>query len=513
MNGAEALVRTAIGAGVEICFANPGTTEIPLLQALDSVPGMRSVLGLFEGVCTGAADGYARMANKPALTLLHHGPGFANGISNLHNARRAYSPVVNLIGEHVSWHISADSPLTSDIGGLARTVSAWVSTVRNASELPLALSNAVAEALLPPGRIASLILPMDCLTGECFGPAPAVPPGSSGVVPPSTVRKVADILLLRKPAAFLLGGHALRLRGLRAAARLKASTGCRLLCGTFPARLERGAGVPAVERLPYFPEQALERLSSFDYLVLAGERAPVSFFGYPGISSSVVPAGCTCVALAEPHEDVVGALEALADEFCFSSQAAGAPSSRPHPPAGRLTSRSMAEAIAAVQPEGLIVVDEAVTSGLPHFLISAGLPPFTYLGHTGGSIGQGLPCAAGAAIACPGRRVLAFQADGSAMYTAQALWTQAREGLDVTTVICANRSYRILRIELERAGVAEPGPQTAAMTDLSRPELQWVDIAHGMGVPAVRVETAEALVRHLKEAFTEPGPRLIEAML
>ncbi len=513
MNGAEALIQTALNAGINVCFANPGTTEIPFLQALDVVPGMRSVLGLFEGVCTGAADGYARMTDKPALTLLHHGPGFANGISNLHNARRAFSPVINLIGEHATWHIAADSPLTSDIEGLARPVSAWVASVRSASDLQTAFSKAISEALSPPGRISSLIVPMDCQTEECPGPAPIAPPSPFPAVAGSRIRHVADVLRREKPTAFLLGGRALRKAGLRAASRIGATLGCRLFCSTFPARLERGAGIPTVERLPYFPEQALERLSSFDYLVLAGDREPVSFFGYPGLPSRVVPARCTPLVLAEPCEDATRALEALGEELHITGNELPASSARPQRPSGALSPRSMGEAIAAVQPEDLILVDEAVTSGLPHFLISAGLPPFTYLGHTGGSIGQGLPCATGAAIACPDRKVLAFQADGSAMYTVQALWTQAREALDVTTVICANRSYRILQIELARAGVARPGPQAAGMTDLSHPELKWVEIAHGMGVPAVRVDSAEALVHHLERAFAEPGPHLIEAII
>ncbi len=513
MNGAEALIRTALGHGISICFANPGTTEIPLLQALDTMPGMRSVLGLFEGVCTGAADGLARMTDKPALTLLHHGPGFANGISNLHNARRACSPIVNLIGEHMTWHIPADSPLTSDIEGLARPVSAWVGSARSSQALPALFADAAAEALSPPGRIASLIVPMDCLIGECSGPAPARTHTSFPAVSGSAVKRAAEAILQRKPTAFLLGGRALRVPGLRAASRIGALTGCRLFCGTFPARLERGAGIPAVERLPYFPEQALERLSPFAYLILAGEREPVSFFGYPGLPSSVIPAQCNPIVLARPDEDVVGALETLADELCSGTADQTAPLSRPQPPCGELTPRSMAEAIASIQPEGLILVDEAVTSGLPHFLISAGVPPFTYLGHTGGSIGQGLPCAAGAALACPERKVLAFQADGSAMYTAQALWTHAREDLDVTTIICANRRYRILQIELARAGVTEPGPHSASMTDLSGPELKWVDIARGMGVPAVCVQSAEELTKQLRIAFEEPGPHLVEALL
>jgi acetolactate synthase I/II/III large subunit len=513
MNGAEALIHTALMAGAKTCFANPGTTEIPLLQAMDAVPGMRSVLGLFEGVCTGAADGYARMAGRPALTLLHHGPGFANGIANLHNARRAHSPIVNLIGQHTTWHIAADSPLTSDIEGLARPVSAWVSTVHTAQELPAVFSGAISAALLPPGQIASLIVPMDCQTGECPGPMQPQALKSLPPVPASRIKSAAQALRSRKPAAILMGGNALRSHALSAAGKIAAAMGCRLFCSTFPARLERGAGLPLVEKLPYFPEQALERLSSFAHLILVSEAEPVAFFGYPGLPSRLVPEQCSPILLAEPGEDGAGALEALVDELRITSPGTPVPSGRPHRPKGELSPRSLGEAIASVQPEGLILVDEAVTSGLPYFLVSGGAPRFTYLGHTGGSIGMGLPLATGAAIACPDRKVLAFQADGSAMYTLQALWTQAREGLDVTTIICANRSYRILQIELARAGAATPGPQAAALTDLSHPELNWVDMAQGMGVPGTRVETADLLVQHLERAFSERGPHLIEAML
>jgi acetolactate synthase-1/2/3 large subunit len=480
---------------------------------MDAVPGMRSVLGLFEGVCTGAADGYARMAGWPALTLLHHGPGFANGIANLHNARRAHSPVVNLIGEHATWHIAADSPLTSDIEGLARPVSAAVFTARTAQELPAVFIDAVCSALRPPGQVSSLIVPMDSQTGECSGP---IQPRTRRLFPPvPTTRVESAALALRsgKPAAILMGGNALLTPALSAASKIAGQTGCKLLCSTFPARLERGAGLPSVEKLPYFPEQVLEKLSSFTTLILVSELEPVAFFAYPGFPSRLVPEQCTPIVLAEPGEDGAGALQALVEELRISGTEKPAHSERPHRPTGGLTPRSLGEAIASIQPEGLILVDEAVTTGLPYFFVSGGAPRFSYLGHTGGSIGMGLPLATGAAVACPERKVLAFQADGSAMYTLQALWTQAREGLDVTTIICANQSYRILQIELARAGVAVPGPQSAAMTDLSHPELNWVDMARAMGVPGVRVDTADAAVEHLEKALLEPGPHLIEAML
>jgi acetolactate synthase-1/2/3 large subunit len=511
MNGAEALVQTAVQAGVEVCFANAGTTELPLVAALDTVPGIRAVLGLFEGVCTGAADGYGRMAGKPALTLLHHGPGLANGIANLHNARRARTPLVNLIGEHVTWHVAVDSPLTTDIAALAAPVSSFVRTTRSPRELPSDFADAIACSRA--GGVASLIIPMDCLSGEAPGaaePSPIVPlagPSSAAVA------CAAQILRSGKPAAMLLGSHALGRRGLLAAARISAAAGCFLLCETFPARLERGSGLPAVEKLPYFPEQAIERLSSFACLILAGAREPVAFFGYPGIPSRLTPRGTEQIVLAQPEEDAIAALESLADELGPRACGDVTPSARPERPHGPLSPRSLGETIAALQPEGLILVDEAATSAFPYFPLSADAPPFTYLNITGGAIGQGLPCAAGAALACPDRRVLAFQADGSGMYTVQALWTMAREALDVTVVVCSNRSYHILQQEMGRAGVMEAGPQARGLTELSRPELDWVALGRGMGIPGVRVVTADALVLQLERALAEPGPYLIEAVL
>jgi len=514
MNGAESLIRTAVAAGVEVCFANPGTTEMPLVIALDTVPGMRAVLGLFEGACTGAADGYGRMSGKPALTLLHLGPGFANGIANLHNARRARSPIVNLIGDHATWHVGYDAPLTSDIVSLAKPVSAWVHTTRTANETARDGAEAIAAAIRYPGHVATLIVPSDCQQGESAGPLAPHPRQAAASVPESALSDSVTALRSGKPAALLLGGPALLERGLRAGATIAASTGCRLLCDTFPARLERGAGLPLVEKLPYFPEQAIEMLSRFAFLILAGTSAPVSFFGYPGIPSRLTPAECAPVVLSRPDEDTVGALEALAGRLnAGKDKGIAVPAGRPARPVGALTPRSLGEAVAALQPEGTIIMDEGATSGLPHFLVSAGAPRFTYLTITGGAIGQGLPCATGAAMACPDRRVVALQADGSGMYTLQALWTQAREGLDVTTIVCANRSYRVLRVELARAGVTEPGPQALALTDLTRPVIDWVELARGMGVRAARVETADALVLEFERALAEPGPNLIEAIL
>ncbi|MDH3213459.1 MAG: acetolactate synthase large subunit [Myxococcales bacterium] len=513
MNGAESLVQLAREAGVEVCFANPGTTELPLVNAFDSVAGVRAVLGVFEGVCTGAADGYGRMADRPALTLLHLGPGFANGIANLHNARRARSPVVNLIGDHATWHRAHDAPLSSDIVSLARPVSAWVETARASKDLAADFAEALAAASQPPGQVATLIVPADCQWEAAGPPARPQPIAAAPRVESARVEAVARRLRSSTAPALMLGARAPRRRGLHAAARIAAATGARLLCPTFPARLTRGAGLPHLERLPYFPEQAIESLAGVDTLVVAGTGPPVSFFGYPGVPSRL-EAPESLVTLAEADEDAVAALEDLAEALTAPRRAPAPPDlPRPESPTGALSPATLGAALALRQPEGAIVVDEGATSGLPYFLAAQSAPPHAYLALTGGAIGQGLPCATGAAVACPDRKVIALQADGSALYTLQALWTQAREGLDVVTLLCANRAYRILQVELARAGVAEPGPAARALTDLSHPAIEWTAIARGLGVPAARVETAEALLAQLDAAFREPGPRFIEAVL
>ena len=512
MNGAESLLQTAVAAGIDLCFANPGTTEMPLVAAFDTVSGIRAVLGLFEGVCTGAADGYGRMAGRPALTLLHLGPGFANGIANLHNARRARTPVVNLIGDQATWHLAADAPLTSDIVSLANPVSGWVRTNRSAEELAADAADALAAAA--EGQVATLIVPHDNQAGPAGGPVAPRPAPSPTAVSEEAVRRVAESLKRDQSAVLFMGGRALGERALRAAARVAAASGCALVCETFPARLERGAGLPATQRLPYFPEQGMAALSKFQTIILAGTRAPVAFFGYEGMPSYLVSQDQNVVALAAPEEDVPAALEALADLLGAAPNAGEVTASaRPPRPRGALSLENLAAAIASVQPEGAIIMDEGNTSSMAYFAVSAGAPRHSYLTLTGGAIGQGMPCATGAAIACPDRKVINLQADGSAMYTLQALWTQAREGLDVTTLICANQSYRILGIELMRSGVKEAGPQARGLIGLAPPPLDWVQMSKGMGVPAVRVETAEALVEELERAIADSGPHLIEIVL
>ena len=514
MNGAENLIRVALAAGVDTCFANPGTTEMPLVAALDSVPGMRAVLGLFEGVCTGAADGYARMLRRPAMTLLHLGPGLANGLANLHNARRAHSPIVNVVGDQATWHLGADAPLTSDIVSLASPMSGWVRESKSANALGDDMADAIAASLAPPGNVATLIVPSDCQWNDAGAIATPRVVAKPLQVADGTIARIATFLKSGKSVTLFLGGHALSEHGLKLAARIAASSGCSLMVETFAARIERGGGIPSPARLPYFPEQAIEALKNTGTLVLAGALEPVAFFGYPKLPSKLAPAECAVETLASLGEDVVGALEHLADAI-GAPKSVASPESKPpaRPSGGKLDQVSLGAALAALQPDGAIIVDESATSGGAYAAMASGAPPHTCLALTGGAIGQGLPTATGAAIACPDRRVISLQADGSAMYTVQSLWTQARERLNVTTLLCSNRAYRILQIELARAGTTEPGHNARTLTDLASPEIGWAEIARGLGVPGVRVETADDLVKHLEHAIKSDGPHLIEVML
>lgn len=514
--GAQALLEAAKGAGVEVCFANPGTTEMPLVLALDQVAGIRAVLGLFEGVCTGAADGWARMTGRPAATLLHLGPGLANGIANLHNARRARTPVVNWIGEHARSHRAFDAPLGSDIEALAGTVG-WVGTVGSPEEMAEASLAAVAAAMGPPGRVASLVIPADCQWSPAnVEVAPVRDLAPTAVTPDAAAITEAAGLLRRGGAVLLLGGSALSEAGLRAAARVASATGAAVWVETFPSRQERGRHLPAFPTLPYFPEQGRAALESARTLVLAGARDPVAFFKYPDQPSRLAPEATVVQVLADPDAgaDAEAALEALAAELGAPPWTAPSAERLTFVPAGAaLTPENLGQALAAATPEGAIVVNEAATTGMVwNSAWAARAAPHTMLGLTGGSIGQGLPCALGAAIACPDRKVIAFQADGSGLYTVQALWSMAREAADVTVVVCANRRYRILQYELARA-TAAPGPKAAALTDLGRPDLSWVELAKGFGVPGVAVRTDAELAEALSRAVTEPGPRVIEAVL
>jgi len=512
MTGAEILLRTAMANGVEVCFTNPGTTEMTFVTEFDAVAGIRPVLGLFEGVCTGAADGYGRMAGKPALTLLHLGPGFANGIANLHNARRARTPIVNIIGDHATWHVAYDAPLTSDIMSLASPVSGWTRAVASPEEMAGSMLDAFLAA--QKGQVATLIVPSDCQWSPVEGEVPVRAVAPRPVAAEEAVVAVAKALRAETPPVLFLGGAGLEEAGARAAARLSAATGCRVIAEGFPSRMERGGGLPSFERIGYFSQLARGQFASASALILAGTVDPVSFFGYPGEPSRMAPPDLPVYQLVGPEGDVLDALERLID-LC-NAPALGAAEALPVPdaPTGPLTPFTAGAAITALQPEGAIVVDEAATSGMGYYPVAGAALPHTYLGALqGGAIGHGLPLATGAAVACPDRRVIAFQADGSGMYTVQSLWTHAREELNITTLVCSNRSYRILQMEMARAGVMEPGPLAASLVDLSNPDLSWPQIAEGMGVPGVSVTTSDELVVELKRALSEPGPALIELIL
>ena len=515
MNGAQALIRTLTGSGVDVCFSNPGTSEMHFVAALDAVPEMRGVLCLFEGVATGAADGYGRMAGRPAAALLHLGPGLGNGLANLHNARRARTPLLAVVGDHATYHKRFDAPLESDIDALAGTVSRWVRRSARSADVAADAAEAVAAAMRPPGAISTLILPADVSWSEGAEPAPPLPVRPPASVPQETIESAAGTLRSGEPCVLLLGGPAARRPGLEAASRVAQATGARLLCETFPARLERGAGIPGIDRLAYLAEFAAEQLAGARHLILAGAAAPVSFFAYPGKASSLIPAGAEVHVLAEPADDVCGALGRLADLAAPGTKPLAREAERPELPSGdgHLTGDALAAAVGALLPEGAIVSDEANTSGLWLPGATAGAPPHDWLTLTGGSIGQGLPVATGTAVACPGRPVLALEADGSAMYTLSALWTHAREGLDITTVIFNNRSYAILNMELNRVGAEPAGDAARNLLELSRPSLDFVALANGMGVPASRASTPGEFGAQLQQALAEPGPHLIEALI
>jgi acetolactate synthase I/II/III large subunit len=513
MNGAQALIRTLVDSRVDTCFMNPGTSEMHFVQALDAVPEVESVLALFEGVATGAADGYGRMAGRPAAVLLHLGPGLGNGLANLHNARRAGTPVLNIVGDHATFHWQYDAPLQSDIDSVARNVSGWIGTPTATADVARVAAAAVAAALGPPGQVATLVLPADLSWSEGAEPEPPAAVGRRAAVADDVVDAAAKALRSGEPAALLVGGSAVREAGLVAAGRVAGATGAKLLCETFPARIERGAGLPAVERLGYLAEFAIAQLDGLRHLVLVDAKSPVSFFAYPEKPSDLVPAGCEVHVLATGSDDAVGALQHLADVVGADAPPAVAPAHRPDRPAGALNGAAVADALGALLPEGAIVSDEANTAGLWVAGATAGAPRHDWLTLCGGAIGQGLPAATGAAVACPDRKVLALEADGSAMYTLQALWTQARLGLDVTTVIFNNRSYAILNLELSRVGAEAPGPKALDMLDIGRPDLDFVELAHGMGVPATRATTAEELTDQLERSLAAEGPALVEAML
>ena len=514
MNGAQSLVDSFVELGVDTCFANPGTSEMHLVQAIDSNESMRAVLALFEGVCTGAADGYARIAGKPATTLLHLGAGLGNGIANLHNCRRAATPLINVIGDHARHHVAYDAPLTSDVESVAKPVSSWIRTSRSSEGTALDARSAYVAAMSqhpdPLGNISTLIVPADCAwgPGNIPGSAPE-PTATRAKVDPSLITTVA-----RKVDAntiLMIDGVGLNEHGCQAASAIANTTGCQLFTPTFPPVVRGAKNLRSFQRLPYFPEQILELLGKTKRLVLAGCSAPVSFFAYEKLPSYLVPESCELLHLAHRHEDVSAALIDIAQEIGAASPSVDA-RPRPDRPSGALSIRSISQAIAAQIPDDSILVADS-GGGAAVYPALSNCVDHTWMNLTGGSIGMGGPAAVGAAIAAPDTPVFALLGDGGAMYTNQYLWTAAREKLPLTSVIFANRQYNILEVEYKRLGINEIGEKAASMFDLGNPELNWVSLANAQGVPGERVQTADEFVIALDRAIQSRGPFLIEAVV
>jgi acetolactate synthase-1/2/3 large subunit len=515
MNGAESLVHTLVDSGVEICFGNPGTSEMHFVAALDREPKMRGVLCLFEGVVAGAADGYARMTGKPAATLLHLGPGFANAISFLHNARKGHQPIVNIVGDHATSHSKyPQAPLSSNIMAICGSVSDWLYQCKSAAEVAGDGARVVQAARAAPGKIATLVLPADCAWSEAGGPALPLPVAAPDKVDGAVIDRIAAALRNGKRTALLLWGACLQTAGVEAAGRIARQSGARLLHDYFTPRLTRGEGLPEVERIPYFSEEIVEFLKGLEQIVLVGAAPPVTFFAYPDKPSWVTPEGCELLTLAEPHEDMTGALQALAD--ALGARQPGRVVTRvvpDMPKHGALDADSIGAIIARLMPDNVILCDDSITCGRGLQKSLRYGPRHDWLVLTGGAIGDAPPMAVGAALAAPGRKVINVSGDGSAMYALQALWTMARERLDIVTVICANRAYNILNVELGRVGARNLGPKTLAMLDLHDPVLDFVKLAEGMGVEASRAETTTEFAAQFADAMQRRGPRLIEAVL
>ncbi|EFH09707.1 acetolactate synthase large subunit [Pseudoroseomonas cervicalis] len=513
MNGAESLVHTLLKSGVDTCFANPGTSEMHFVAALDRIPGMRCVLGLQENIVTGMADGYWRMAEKPAATLLHCGPGLANGLANLHNARRARSGIVNVVGDQATYHRPYDAQLTADTEGWARPVSAWVRTATDAKRVGADAAVAVQAARTAPGQIATLILPADTAWNEGAAPAEALPVPAIPAPDPHAVRVAARTLREKKNVLILLGGMALRGEAQALAWRIAQATGQKVLAEMSNARVERGRGRMQLERVPYPVDMAIEALKGFEHLILVNAKAPVGFFAYPNKPSIHYPETASVHVLSRYEEDGLAALRALVDELGAPEAAIPDPGPRPQVGKGAPTPEGLARTVAALIPEGGIVADESVSFGRGFYKETHAAPPHDWLHITGGAIGCGMPLATGAAIGAGGqRRVINLQADGSGMYTLQALWTQARERLPVTTIVLANRKYQILLGEYQGVG-ANPGPTAMSMLDLGNPDLDWCKLAGGMGVEAARATTLEQCADLLAQSCNHQAPFLIELMI
>ncbi|MFL6695218.1 MAG: acetolactate synthase large subunit [Ramlibacter sp.] len=513
MNGAQSLVATLLASGVDTCFANPGTSEMHFVAALDQSAGLRCVLGLQENVVTGMADGYWRMAGKPAATLLHCGPGLANGLANLHNARRAHSGIVNIVGDQATWHRPHDPPLSADTEGLARTVSGWVRTSTNAQEVGRDAADAVRAARSMGGEIATLILPSDASWDDGGEVAQALAPSPSQAPDALAVDTAAKALRSGAPTLLLLAGAAVRSAGQQLAWRIAQATGAHLMADYLAARVERGRGRLQLDRVPYNSDLAMERLARFQHIILVGAKPPVGFFAYPGKPSTQYPPTAQLHVLSRPDQDGVAALHALAEALRAPAAAIPDPGPRPQAATGAPTPEKLAQTVAALMPEHAIVSDESISYGRGFYQHTHAAPAHDWLHLVGGAIGAGLPVATGAAIGTQGRqRVISLQADGSALYTLQSLWTQARENLPCTTVLLNNRKFAILQGEYRSVG-ATPGPTALRMLDLGSPDIDWVRLANGMGVEAARATTMEQCADLLTRSFGSPAPFLIDLVV
>lgn len=523
ITGALSLLRTMAAAGIEVCFANPGTSEMHFVSALGAVPQIRPLLGLFEGAVSGMADGYARVSGKPALTLYHLGAGFTNAAANLHNARRARSPIVNVVGDHATTHKRWDSPLKSDIEALARPMSDWLRMAQSTHTLSADAAAAVAAARSHPGQIATLILPADIAWGTTVSHAAPQAVTAPAPADPAAIARVADMLREGgSRCALIVRAAAGESRGLAALQRICAATGAQPLHDMMAPRVLRGADQFAVQRIAYRAEEAVKLLEGASDVVLVGAPPPVAPFAYPQYPSWLTPDDARLAVLAHEHEDEVQALEALADALGAPALAAGHGTDAAMTahkallasgPRGPLDAAAIGRSLARHMPEGTILSEEAISNGPSLAAGTALAAPHWHLTNTGGALGQGIPVATGAAVAAPRRKVINVQADGSALFTLQALWTQAREQLDVVTIILANRSYAVLRFEIARVGAKVDEALAGNLLDIDRPDIDWVALARGLGVEATRVTTAEAFDDVLLAAMRERGPRLIEAVL
>jgi acetolactate synthase I/II/III large subunit len=512
MNGARSLVETLLASGVDTCFANPGTSEMHFVAALDQAEGMRCVLGLQENVVTGMADGYWRMAGKPACTLLHCGPGLANGLGNLHNARRAHAGIVNIVGDQATWHRPHDPPLAADTEALARTVSGWVRTSARAADVGRDAAEAVQASRSAQGQIATLVLPSDTSWDEGACVVPALPVPASPAVDGHAVDQAARLLRSGRRVLLLLAGGAVQEQAQQQAWRIAQATGCGLMADYVNARVSRGRGRIALDRVPYNTDLAIKALEKYEVLILVNAKAPVGFFAYPGKPSLQYPPSAQIHVLSRPDQDPAAALGELARALGAPAAGIPSPGEPPESATGAPTPEKLAQTVAAVLPDNAIVSDESVSYGRGFYSLTHAAAPHEWLHLAGGAIGDGLPVATGAAIGAPGRRVVSLQADGSAMYSLQALWTQARERLPVTTVLLNNRKYAILINEYSAVG-ASPGPTAMRMLDLAEPPLDWVKIAQGMGVEGARAHTMEECATLMRASFRRDGPFLIELMI